>query len=129
MFDKQTQRTNAASVFVRLSFYGVCFFRSYNRARISEACLQIKILADGTYLFCTFLDATAHLYKRSCPSVRRSVRPYVPRYFRTTNMAAFEDKKSSNDIIINDTMSDDEIVASDVPPRYLLTLSVLHHSS
>ena len=34
-------------------------------------------------------------------------------------MAVFEDKKSSNDIIINDTMSDDEVVASDVPPRYL----------
>ena len=35
-------------------------------------------------------------------------------------MAVFEGKKSSNDIIINDTMSDDEVVASDVPPRYLL---------
>ena len=34
-------------------------------------------------------------------------------------MAVFEDKMSSNDIIINDTMSDDEVVASDVPPRYL----------
>ena len=28
------------------------------------------------------LDATTHLYKRSCPSVRRSVGPSVPRYFR-----------------------------------------------
>ena len=34
-------------------------------------------------------------------------------------MAVFEGKKSSNDITINDTMSDDEVVASDVPPRYL----------
>ena len=34
-------------------------------------------------------------------------------------MAVFEGKKSSNDLIINDTMSDDELVASDVPPRYL----------
>ena len=74
-----------------------------------------------------FLDATTHLYKRSCPSVRRSVgpsvrpsvRPYVPCYFRTMNTAAFDGKKSSNDIIINDTISDDEVVASDVPPRYL----------
>ena len=36
---------------------------------------------------CTFLDATTHLYKRSCPSVRpsvrRSVRPSVPCYFQT----------------------------------------------
>ena len=32
-----------------------------------------------------------------------------------TNMAIFEDKKSSNVIIINDAMSDDEVVASDVP--------------
>ena len=30
-------------------------------------------------------------------------------------MAIFEDNKSSNDIIINDTMSDDKIVVSDVP--------------
>ena len=30
-------------------------------------------------------------------------------------MAVFEGKKSSNDIIINDTMSDDEVVASNVP--------------
>ena len=49
------------------------------------------------------------------PSVRSSVRPYVPSYFRPTNMVVFEGKKSSNDIIINDTMSDDEVVASDVP--------------
>ena len=34
-------------------------------------------------------------------------------------MAVFEGKKSSNDIINNDTMSDDEVVASYVPPRYL----------
>ena len=67
-----------------------------------------------------FLDATTHLYKRSCPSVRRSVRPYVTRYFRTTNMAVFEGKKPSNDITINETISADEVVASDVPPRYLL---------
>ena len=33
-------------------------------------------------------------------------------------MAVFEGKKSSNDIIINDTMSED-VVASDKPPRYL----------
>ena len=29
-------------------------------------------------------------------------------------MAVFEGKKSSNDIIINDTMCDDEVVASDL---------------
>ena len=34
-------------------------------------------------------------------------------------MAGFKGKKSSNDIINNDTMSDDEVVASYVPPRYL----------
>ena len=34
-------------------------------------------------------------------------------------MAIFESKKSSNDIVNNGTMSDDEVVASDVPPRYL----------
>ena len=34
-------------------------------------------------------------------------------------MAIFEGKKSSNDITNNDTISDDEVVASYVPPRYL----------
>ena len=36
-----------------------------------------------------------------------------------TKKAAFESKKFANDIINNDTMTDDEVVASDVPPRYL----------
>ena len=105
-----------------------------------------------------FLDATTHLYKRSCSSgVRLSDRPSVPCYFRTTILAAFKDnkyrggtsdattsssltvsrtdgrtdghdllyrcvvasKKSSNDIIINGTRIDNEVVASDVPPRCL----------
>ena len=56
--------------------------------------------------------------------VHRSVGPSVPCYFRTTNMAVFEDKKSSNDIINNDTMCDDEVVASYVPPRYLFCTGV-----
>ena len=34
-------------------------------------------------------------------------------------MAVFEGLKFLNDTIINDTMSDDEIVASEVPPRDL----------
>ena len=37
-------------------------------------------------------------------------------------MAICEGKKSSNDITNNDTMSEDEVVASYVPPRYLLSL-------
>ena len=64
--------------------------------------------------FDDFSDAPSHLYMRSCPSVG----PYVPCYLRTPNMAVSEGEKSSNDIIINDTMSDDEVVASDVPLRY-----------
>ena len=39
-------------------------------------------------------------------------------------MAIFEGKKSSHDIENNDTMSDDEVVASYVPPRYLFSLSL-----
>ena len=64
----------------------------------------------------SFLDAFSHLYKRAGPSVRPSVRPSIP----MLNMAIFKGKKSSIDIINNGTMSDDEIVASDVPLRYLL---------
>ena len=54
-------------------------------------------------------------------SVRRFVRRSVPCYFRKTNMVIYEGKKSSNDIINNDTMSDDQVVASYVPPRNLFS--------
>ena len=43
----------------------------------------------------------------------------VPQYFQTSKIEVFECGKSSN-VINNDTMSDDEVVASYVPPRYLL---------
>ena len=36
-------------------------------------------------------------------------------------MTNFEGKNSSNEIIINDEISADGVMASDVPPRYLLT--------
>ena len=49
---------------------------------------------------------------------RPSVCPSVPSYFRSTNMAAFEDEKSLIDIINTGTMSDDEVVTSDVPSWY-----------
>ena len=45
-----------------------------------------------------------------------------------TNMVDFEDKKSSNDVINNDTISDDEVVASYVPPRYLFFLFLASQS-
>ena len=35
-------------------------------------------------------------------------------------MVITEDEQSSNDMTINDTMSDDEVVASGVPPPYSL---------
>ena len=48
------------------------------------------------------------------PSVGPFVGPYVPWYFRMTNMAIFDGERSSNDIINNDTKSDDDAVS-----RYL----------
>ena len=85
----------------------------------------IEALIESTPLFS---DATTHLHKKSCPSVRRSVCPVI---FSNDKDGRFEGKKSSNDITINDTMSDDKVVASDVSPRYLfpfifLVLFVLH---
>ena len=47
--------------------------------------------------------------------VRPFVRRSVPYYFQETNMAVFEGEKSSNEIINNDMISDDEVVASYVP--------------
>ena len=38
-------------------------------------------------------------------------------------MADFEDKKSSKVILINETISANEVVASDVSPRYLFCFS------
>ena len=59
--------------------------------------------------------------------VHPSARPSIPGYFPKTNMAIFEDKKKSNDIKINDTIWDDEVIESDVPQRYLLdTTTYLH---
>ena len=78
----------------------------------SSTCLAFTLLLSRSFFL--ILDATTHLYKRSCPSVR----PSVPSYFQTPNMAVFEGKKSSTDIVNNGTMSADEVVASDVPPRY-----------
>ena len=44
----------------------------------------------------------------------------IPRDFTLRHMAVFECKRSPNDIMKDHMMSDDEVVASDVPPRYLL---------
>ena len=52
-------------------------------------------------------------------SFRPSVRGSVPSYFRVTNMTTFEGRMSSNDIINNDSMSVDKVVASYEPPRCL----------
>ena len=38
---------------------------------------KIRLLGNTGPIFGPFLDAPSHLYKRSCPSVRRSVRPSV----------------------------------------------------
>ena len=62
-------------------------------------------------------------------SIRRLVHPsvhsYVQCFFQTTNMAVFENKKSSNNIIINDAMSDNEVVAPDVPRGALMKIGGL----
>ena len=55
------------------------------------------------------------LRARVRPSIHPPVHPSVLCYFRTTNMAVFDGKKLSNDIQINDTLSGDEVVASDGP--------------
>ena len=52
-------------------------------------------------------------------SVGSSVRRSVPCYFQKTKIEDFDDGKSSDDTIINTTMSDDEVVASYGPPRSL----------
>jgi len=65
-----------------------------------------------------FLDATTHLYKRSCPSVGPSVRPV---YFRKTKIEDFDEGKSSDNTINNARVSDDEVVASYGPPRSLFS--------
>ena len=63
-------------------------------------------------------------------SVRPYGRPSVPRSvpcrFLTTKHAVFEGEKFVND---NGAMSDDEVVASDVTPLYLLSYMVLVEKS
>ena len=79
---------------------------------IAQSCITLLI---SFLILC--LDAATHFYKKSSRSVRRSVRPFVPCYFRTTNMVIFEGKKSSKYFITNDTLSDDEAIGSDIPPH------------
>ena len=97
---------------------------------LSDFCMHygdLCTIGSNSCPWCSFVccyDATTHLYKSSCPSVRSSVGSSVPCDFQTTNSAVFEGKNSSNDIIINDTMSADKVVASDVPPRYFLMMNM-----
>ena len=93
--------------------------------------LSVGPSSGPTHLFAhsgLFLDATTSASRFVGPSVSPSVRRSVLCYFRMTNMAIFEDKKSSNDIINNDTMGNNEIVASYVPPRYLFSFVLLFFS-
>ena len=65
---------------------------------------------------CFFIRLLISLKGRFRPFVRASVRPSVrPVLFSKDKYGRFECKKSSNDIINNDTLSDDEVVASHVP--------------
>ena len=62
-------------------------------------------------------------------SIRGRIRPSVRLSRVISNMAVFEGKESSNDKINNDKMSDDGVVASDVPSRFLFSsLSRFHLS-
>ena len=76
-------------------------------------------------------DATTHLYKRSCLSVRPSVHPsvrpsvHLSRVIYKQRIWPFEGKKSSSDIKSNDTMSNNEVVASDAPPRSFFFCTLL----
>ena len=49
-----------------------------------------------------------------------SVHPSNSSCFQTKNMAVFEGGKTSDDTINNKRVSDDKVVASNVPPRYYL---------
>ena len=42
----------------------------------------LNVAVDKVGMFVLFLDASSHLYKRVCPSVRQSVRPSVRRSVR-----------------------------------------------
>ena len=61
-----------------------------------------------------------YLWKKLCPSVTPSACRSI---CMSRTMAVFEGKKSSYDIII--TLSDDEVIASDVPSQYLFM--IIHH--
>ena len=98
--------------------------RNKYRGGTSDATTSSSLIVPLFMSFADILDAPLHLYERSCRSVRRYVRRSVcPVLFLNDDMTVFEGRKSLYDIIINDTMSD-EVVASDVPPRYLFHLGL-----
>ena len=98
---------------VDIVFDGVVFPRGCDT--ISEE--VGNVVEEGSFKRLFFVSRT----RRGTDDVMRSVRPSVrPCYFQMTKIVEFEDRMSSNDIINNATMSDDEVVASYGPPRSLL---------
>ena len=94
-------------------------FDSHDDVRLTKRLSKRIFRRSCSHLFgCDY----ASLYARSCPSVGPSLRRSVPCYFRTTNLAVFEGKKLSYKKIINETMIDDEVVASYVPLWYLFCI-------
>ena len=70
---------------------------SYNNANLSIKDICITPQNKFSPMSPPFLDATTHLYERSCPSVGPSVRWSVPCYFRTKKNAVFEVGETLND--------------------------------
>ena len=62
--------------------YTVCTVHPAILARVPRTNKRLTALNQWSYRVGGFLDAPSHFYIRLCPSVRPSVRPYVPCYFR-----------------------------------------------
>ena len=59
-----------------------------NASLIFHAATSIFLFVSALPLW-SFLDGSTHLYMRVCPSVGRSIRPSVTRYFQLLEMGNF----------------------------------------
>ena len=88
--------------------------------RLTRKCLSpssLSSLFSPFFLLLSFLDATTHLYKRSCPSVRASVGPSVGPSVRPSVCPVLfsNDEKRPFRCTDDDEIWDDKVVASFEP--------------
>ena len=93
--------------------------RKWRRTLTTPISFSFQNQRDGTMHQSSFLCFRCHYASlKEVVSVHPSVRPFARRSRVIFERRIWPFLRVSNDIIINDTMSDDNVIASDVSPRH-----------